>query len=405
MSTLLRLRIDSEWPAQAIQCEWALYDRNGRLVERGLSDPLHWPQAENCELMLSSDQCLALDAMLPKGMKRHDAQMIGYAVEEHLIGDIHHEHVVAGERLADGRTVVWVVSRDRLNALLAALRQLGRTPARAFSEMQLAPLTDDSWSVCIHGAKGFARLQTQPGFSFELAGLEPPAEICLAAESARANGRLPQAIVVYCAQEALFDADAWQAVLGVPVRREGDYAWQTWSSRTASNLLVGEFAPPRGRHTGWAPFRPAAAIGAAALVLYTVFSLGEWAWLHQRANQLRAETTAIFRAAFPEVPSIVDPVLQMQRLYDPLMRARGRVGESDFLPLLAAVSEGLDKPVGYRTLKYEEGRLEFTVTLKDKRAPDRLRETLARRGLMLTVLDVRPARSGIETTFSVRFGT
>jgi hypothetical protein len=87
------------------------------------------------------------------------------------------------------------------------------------------------------------------------------------------------------------------------------------------------------------------------------------------------------------------------------MRARGRVGESDFLPLLAAVSEALDNPVGYRTLKYEEGRLEFTVTLKDKRAPERLRETLARRGLMLTVLDVRPARSGIETTFSVRFGT
>ena len=35
MSTLLRLRIAAEWPAQATQCEWALYDINGRLAERG----------------------------------------------------------------------------------------------------------------------------------------------------------------------------------------------------------------------------------------------------------------------------------------------------------------------------------------------------------------------------------
>ena len=143
MSTLLRLRIDAEWPAQTTQCEWALYDIDGRLVERGLSGPQHWPRAQNCELALSADQCLALDAVLPKGGRRHDAQMIGYAVEEHLIADIQHEHVVAGESRGEGRTVVWVVSRARLTGLLAALRQLGRIPRRAFSELELAPLAGD----------------------------------------------------------------------------------------------------------------------------------------------------------------------------------------------------------------------------------------------------------------------
>jgi general secretion pathway protein L len=406
MSTLLRLRIDAEWPAETTQCEWALYDVNGRLAQRGVSDPQHWPQAESCELVLSADQALALVATLPKGSKRHDAQVIGYAVEEHLIADVQHEHVVAAESRADGSTVVSIVSRVRLNALLAALRQLGRTPLRAYSEMQLAPIAPDTWTVCIHGTKGYARLPTHAGFSFELSDAETPAELSLAVQSARTEGKLPREIRVYCEPKALFDADAWRAALGLPVRRAGDYSWQTWaSSHTAPNLLVGEFAPPRARHAGWAPFRPAAIIGAATLVLYTVFSLGEWVWLHQRASHLTAETTRIFRAAFPEVQTIVDPVLQMQRLYDAAMRERGRVGESDFLPLLAAVSEALDKPVEYRSIAYEDGRLEFTVTLKDRRAPERLRETLARRGLRLTVQDSRPARSGIETSFSVRFGT
>lgn len=406
MSTLLRLRIDAEWPALATQCEWALYDVNDRLVERGTSDPQHWPQAERCELVLTSDQCLAIDAALPKGGKRHDVQLVRYAVEEHLIGDIHQEHVVAGETRADGRTVVWVISRDRLSGLLTALRQLGRFPRRAFSEMQVAPLAAESWSVCIHGARGFVRLQNQTGFSFELGAAEPPAELALAIQSASADAQLPRHVAVFCDADAPFDAGLWESVLNVPVRRAGDYAWQTWSSRAAvTNLLVGEFAPARDRYSGWAPFRPAVAMGVAALALYTVFSLGEWVWLQHRANDLKARQTAIFRSAFPEVQTIVDPVLQMQRLYDPVMRGRGRVGESDFLPILAAVSEALDKPFEYRNVTYEDGRLEFTLTLKDKRTPDRLREVLARRGLRLTVQDTRPTRSGVETSFSVRFGT
>jgi hypothetical protein len=105
------------------------------------------------------------------------------------------------------------------------------------------------------------------------------------------------------------------------------------------------------------------------------------------------------------VQTVVDPVLQMQRLYDPLMRERGRLGESDFLPLLAAVSEGLGGQAHYRSLSYDEGRLEVSVTTKDAQAAERLRDALARRGLALTVRDSRKTGAGVETTFSVRFGT
>ena len=227
----------------------------------------------------------------------------------------------------------------------------------------------------------------------------------LAFQSAGAEGRLPREIAVHADADASFDAQAWHDALGVTVRKAGDYAWPAWPSRAATNLLVGEFTPPRSRNAGIAPFRPALAVGLATLALYAVFSLGEWAWLTQRAQHLRAQTTEVFRAAFPEVQTIVDPVLQMQRLYDPLMRSRGRVGESDFLPLLAAVTEALDAPAQYRGLAYEEGRLEFTLTLKDRRAPERLRAALARRGLMLTIQETQQTRSGFETSFSVRFGT
>lgn len=403
--TILRLRIDTGWPAQATKCEWALYDSSGTLTERGASEPQHWPQSEACELVLSADQCLAVAAQLPKGVRRDDEKVVGYAIEEHLLGDIQDEHVVAGARGSDGRTVVWVIAKARFTALMTALKQLGRTPRHAYSEIELAPVADSAWTVAMHGAKGYVRLPTQAGFSFEATGREPPAEILLAVQSARAAGELPAAIDVYCTHDAPFDADAWHAMLGVQVRRAGDYAWPMWPARGATNLLVGGFAPPRSRHAAWAPFRPALVTGAAALVLYTAFSLGEWAWLTHRTGQLRAQTLEIFRGAFPQVQTIVDPVLQMQRLYEPLMRERGRMGESDFLPLLDAVSEALGPSAHYRSLGYEDGRLEFTVILKDSRAPERLHAALARRGLRLTLQDSRQTGSGIETSFSVRFGT
>jgi general secretion pathway protein L len=404
MSELLRIRIEADWPAESTQCEWAVYDIRGELVQRGRSEPQHWPAAESCELVLSADQCLVLEAQLPKGVKADDTKLVGYLVEDHLIGDIQGEHVVAGETRPDGATSVWVVSRARLNTVLAALRQLGRTPRRAFSELQLAPLEAEAWTACVRQGRGFVRLAAEAGFAFDLSGSDPPPELCLAMQAAQAQGRSPRHIDVYCGDEPRQNLEAWQAALGVPLASLGEFAWDAQPARTARNLLVGEFAPARGPHSGWAPFKPALALGATLLVLYSVFSLGEWIWMEQRASDLRLQTTEIFRSAFPEVQTIVDPVVQMRRLYDQQMRERGHLGEGDFLPLLAAVSNALAGQASYRRLGYEEGRLEFTVLLRNARAAEQLREALSRRGLTPTLRETRQTRGGVETSFSVRFG-
>ena len=405
MSSLLRLRIEANWPSQETRCEWALYDLRGELLQRGQSDPQHWPASEECEVVLSADQCVVLDARLPKGVKTNDSKLVGYLIEDRLIGDIQNEHIVAGDRDAEGAARIWVVSRARLTGLIEALRQLGRKPRRAFCELQLAPLANEAWSVCLQDARGFARTAAEAGFAFDLSGSDPPPELMLAVQAAREQDNLPRRIDVYSSQDANIDNAAWQTLIGVPVQRAGESAWDAWPTRSARNLLVGEFTPPQARHSGWAPFKPALAIGAASLVLYTLFSLGEWTWLNQRAGSLRQQMTEVFSQTFPNVQTIVDPSLQMQRLYEQQMSERGRLGESDFLPLLAVVSDSLPGQTPYRSLAYEEGRLEFTVLLRNARAGDQLREALSRRGLTPTLRESRQTRAGIETSLSVRFGT
>jgi len=72
--------------------------------------------------------------------------------------------------------------------------------------------------------------------------------------------------------------------------------------------------------------------------------------------------------------------------------------------LLAAVSGALAGQGRYRSMSYEEGRLEFTIALANAGAAQRLRNALALRGLAPTLRESRPAGAGVEVSFSVRRG-
>jgi len=411
MSSLLRLHVTGDWPAGNASCEWALYDGRGSLIQRGSSEPRHWPVAESVELILSADQCLSLEAKLPGGAKAarsRGSEVIAYAVEEKLAGDVENEHFVTGETLVDGQTPVWVIGRTRLRALLSAFEQLERRPRRAFSELQLVPFNPGRWSVCIRDQGSFVRTGHESGFAFdcapEAARTEPPIALRLALLSARRTESAPEAIDVYCVEDLAPHTEAWDSALGVKVHWAGEYVWQVQPARSVRNFLVGEFAPPGAPAAVWTAFKPALALGVLALIMYSVFSLGEWIWLDRMASSLRGQSVEIFRAAFPQVGTIVDPSLQMQRLYDQFKRERGQLGESDFLPMLVSVSDAVGSGTTYRSLNFDEGRLEFAVSLPNSRAVQRLRESLVQRGFDTTLRDSRRAGTGIQATFSVRRG-
>lgn len=409
MSSLLRLHVAGDWPAGNASCEWALYDGRGSLIQRGLSEPRHWPAAESVEAILSPDQCLCLEANLPGGVKAarsRGMELIAYAVEERLAGDVENEHFVTGEVLVDGKTPVWVIGRARLRALLSAFEQLDRRPRRVFSELQLIPSSPGRWSVCLREQCSFVRTGDEAGYAFdcspEAVRTEPPVALRLALLSARRTNRFPESIDVYCVEDVAPDVGAWEAALGVEINRVGAYVWQAQPARSVRNLLVGEFAPRGEPGAVWTAFKPALALGALALMAYSVFSLGEWIWLGRTAGRLSAQSVEIFRAAFPQVGTIVDPSLQMQRLYDQFKRERGQLGESDFLPMLASVSDAVGTSGTYRSLNFDEGRLEFAVSLPNSRAVQRLRDSLVQRGFDTTLRDSKRAGTGVRATFSVR---
>lgn len=429
MSPVLRLFVTADWPAQDAACDWVLVGADDKQAQRGRSEPRHWPVAPECELVLGAEQCLLLRTSLPKGAKSRLPEVISYALEDHLIGDAESDHFVAGDSGADGLTAVWVISRARLKVLQATLDTVGRRPWRAYCEIQLLPLQSGCWSVCLREQSGneegagagqvcgFARTGPEDGFSFFDVGDkseigQPPLELNLALQAAQASSTAPGSITLYVVagiseESAREAAVSWQAALGVPVAYGGEYIWHehTAAAGTARNLLTGEFAPPRRPQDGWGSFRPALFLALAAGIVFTLFSIGEWAWLRHRGSQLQQQMVVTFRNAFPQSQTLVNPPLQMQRLYDQLRREQGQLGATDFLPMLSEASETM---VGLGTIHkvgYEEGRLEVTLGLASAKTAERIYEIMKSRGLAVTLHDTRPATAGgqgVEATFSLR---
>lgn len=410
---LLRLYLSADWPAQQTNCDWELVNASGTRLQLGNSEPRHWPPASCCEIILTAEQCLPLNVSLPKGARTRMTEVIGYALEDRLLSDIDAEHFVVGnasDETRDGQTAtaVWAISRARLQTLLAVLRPLGRTPQRLISELQLLPCPSQTvWNVCIKSRSGFVRTAPESGFCFDLPegnASEPPLELQLALQT---TSPAPDRIDIHTEPGVTFDhthIKAWQTRLGISVQHTGDYLWRDALDHTARNLLTGEFAPPRARGEGWGSLRPAALIAAFSLAIYSVFSFAEWAHLEHQKNTLRQQMTDRFRATFPQAQTIVDPVLQMQRLYDQLRRERGQLGTGDFLPLLAASTEAISAPNAINRIDFTEGRIELTLNLPDATAVEHLRNTLTQRGLGVVVRDTHPAngKPGVETILAIR---
>jgi general secretion pathway protein L len=125
----------------------------------------------------------------------------------------------------------------------------------------------------------------------------------------------------------------------------------------AIDLLAGEFARHGAGLDSLRLPRVAWALAAAVLALQFGATVADGWRLERERRALEAEREAIFRAAFPEAKTVVDPALQMRRNLADLQRSRGRASASDFLSL--ATSAAKADPVPAKRLVYAGGRLEI----------------------------------------------
>lgn len=385
MSTRLLLAIDEHWPARP-DCPWVLLGPDGKPLSEGHSEPRHWPAAAECELVLSGPQCLWLEVPLPRGARRDLPRLLAYALEDRLLKDPDTQHLTVSHRRPadDGErdlAGVLVVSRDRLRQLVAQFAAIGRPARKAWAEIQTAP-AGEGWHLSLSPTGAILRTGSGSGVALDADILAPL--LAQQAATARAANTAPAQVELHLAPATPApDLAALQADTGLAIATGAPYRWWQGVDRKAANLLQGEFAF-RDASTGWlGKLKPAVALGCGALAVWLTINIGEVLWLRHQVGQLGDRIERVYRSTFPNGP-VVAPAAQMRQQLNLERGRHGLLRDDDALALLAQAAEalGTDAAGGIAAVRFEEGRLDLTLTGHAAARAEAVVGLLASRGLL-----------------------
>jgi general secretion pathway protein L len=351
----MKLRIflpPAERPDPNTRFAWMLFDDRRNLLREGTSALGEIPRGDEVEVVLPASRVLFARLKLPKVSPATIRELLPFAVEDRLLADPSHIHAVAGGKGAKGETIVAVIDREWLQAMLNAMSRSGIRPTRAWPESELLMGGHGDWNLVWGPARGM--LVDDDGvattFDHDATGAFPLA-LRLALDEAAARGERPDGVRVHTEGGATLPAlDRWSGESNI--RFAPGSQWEQLSRAdfpsSAVNLLQGEFSPRRATRTR---------LPRAAVVLFIVIAALQMILVAIDAVRLRHERTkleakreAIFRDAFPEARAVVDPDLQMKRNLAELRRGHGIAVEDEFLGKLSRAARengGRAKSVEY----------------------------------------------------------
>lgn len=294
--------------------------------------------------------------------------------------------IAPGPRM-QGETLVAAFDKAWIRAMLEFFEQAGRPAARVVPEF--APHADSGgtqWHVT--GSAEDARLvmvQAQGLLCLPLASAPSVlgARLSVAADdpvfaepavAAQAEQVLGTAVQVQArAQRLCAVADgAWElAQFDLSLSGGGRMArrWRQW--------LGHGLRAPQWRAARW---------GMVALLLAHVLGLHAWAWkLDAQLSDKRQQVRATLTQAFPEVRTVVDAPLQMQRQLDLLRQGSGGLAQQDMEAMLGAVGAGMPQDVHATGIDYAPGQLSLRVPVLPETARSALSDALTAQGYRLQI--------------------
>ncbi len=362
----------------------------GELYQGPLADLASRLQGRPARVFVPSQHVFLARVEVPPGNRQKLLRAVPYTLEDHLAEDVERLHFAVGERDETGRLAVAVVARRDMDRWIAALNDAGILYRAMHPDLFLLPLEAGGWSVTT--LEGIARVRSGPADGFagdqdnltELLRLrlreqgEPPARLDLwLCPDPIALGDLGAAIPVHthrCPHLLALGAD------GTPL--DG-----------AIDLAQGDYSPSQRWSRLWRPWRLAAGLAAAWVIVH----LGLLAWDNARLAReqaaLRERIEAVYRQAFPDARKVVNPRVQMTRRLERLKQGGSQTG--DFLALLGRVAPFLAADgVEIASVRYKQGTLDVEVRVPSLAALDRLKGRLEKEAQVVAEIQSAAAREG-----------
>jgi len=398
MSQILVLRLGDP-------VSWVLVDANGgRLgpVSTGsLADaaPL---AAERSVIALAPGQDVVLaEPELPVRSGPRLAQVVPFALEEYLAGDVESFHFSVGRFGDDSRAPVAAVERQRLEGWISAFAEAGLAPQALYVETQCLPANPGKIVAVLENGR---LLVQQPGSIPVALDAEPLTE-AFALAGLEGDDRHVQLFVAQEDWDASRDMiEALREVAGsLDVQLLPDGALPLLASVAVASpplsLLTGRYAPRTGWAATWRRWRLVAGLAAALLLVHVSSQAWQYFSLASQEKRLDASIAETFKVAMPGVEKIVDPRRQMaQKL--------GGVGGDDPGSLLARLDRlapAFASVPGVRieSMAWRDRKLDLRVSAPSGDLLTQLSSNAGQQGLSFDVQSTTPREGGVEGVVSI----
>jgi type II secretion system protein L len=292
-----------------------------------------------------------------------------------------------------------MVSRRRLEDWLAALSAAGLTPQAVYSDAEGVPDTPGTLTLVIEGERVYGRTPERPPFVFEGLGLGA----ILDALEAEHTDLSSYHAVIYLDSEAQHGyaedlRDLRARIESTDVKLAADGAWcrlaATLSQKPGINLLQGDYAPKSNWGELWRPWRAAAVLLLAA-VLLGVLARGAEFFALRHENQ--ALTSELARACVRAVGAAQLDECEAEVRRRLGSRGAGADSGRGFLAALAAVADSKQPRGRIEALSYRDEVMDLQLVVPDVSALNAFVQDVGQsKRFSAQIQSTNPTQDGVE---------
>lgn len=342
---------------------WATFAPTGQLTSSVARGPLAAarPAAEGRRVyvLVPGLEVIMTQAELPAASQARLRQIVPFSLEDSLADDVEGLAFAIGARLPSGAASVAVVAKARIEAWLAELAAAGIVPQALYSETEGVPDVPGTLMLLIEGSRIHACCSGKPPVVLDGVTLRQAIDIL------KAGSDEPKHVVVYVDPEARSIMQAELSALPdlfssaeAKLAADGLFAHfaATLAQRPGTNLLQGKYAPKSNWLELARPWRFAASLLLAALVLAFVVQGAQW-WSLSRADAVLGEqlAEACQRLVGTSNPSACD------RAVGDRLRMDGSGSSETFLSTLEAVAEARNSALRFEALSYRNRTMDLQL--------------------------------------------
>ncbi len=394
---------------------WITTDASGRrsgLEKRGaLAEVATTANNSAVVLIVPGTEVVNAQARVPLRRGSKLRQAIPYALEDQLADDVENLHFAIGKRTSDGEYPVAVTARQNMREWLATLESAGIRAQSIVADSNCVPVTPGGVTIIFE--EDICLLHGPDGADLVLEGMNIDQALEIAGVHVGDEATASMPVNLYMSRDDHErNKDRIEFLSGqlpglhTRIMVDGSIAHLAAGmfSRDAINLRQGDFAPRSSTEMTWKPWRLAAGLAVAVLVVLIGGEAAELIVLKNREQALNDKITAAFTEAFPGVTLRGDPANQMRSELAALRASAGK-GDSFFLEALAALasatqgqSAGQLDSIGFRN-----GVLDLKIIVPSVEVLDRIRQNMEGAGDFEVQLEsANPSGDQVEGRIQLR---